>query len=137
MAEIVDTEAEPVIDPQTPRKAHRVSNPEDIDKEPDMTYRWERAEDQLDLYYGRIVARNFERVITWHVTGDNMLCHIDSEFAYNYADEQWEETHKFKHFFALTEDGRALEHEPDKMVVEYCQERVERCRDLRFEAFDF
>ena len=139
MTETIDPDAEPVIDPQTPRKAHRVSDTDDIDKDPEMTFRRVRADDAdaLDMLVGRIVARNFERVITWHFTDDNKLCHIDSEFAYNYADEQWEETHKFSHYFALTPDGDALEHEPGMTVAEYCEQKVERCRDLRFEAFDF
>jgi hypothetical protein len=136
MTEIADTD-EPVIDPETPREAHRVRDAENIDKEPDVTFQWERGEDKLDLYYGRIVARNFERVITWHVTEDNKLCHIDSEFAYNYADEQWEKTHSFSHYFDLTPDGNAVAYSPEATLIDYCQERVERCRELRFDAFDF
>lgn len=140
MSEPIDPDAEPVIDPETPRKAHRVSDTENIDKDPEMTFRRVRADndaDANDMFVGRIVARNFERVITWHFTDDNKLCHIDSEFAYNYADECWTETHKFSHYFALTPDGNALEHEPGTPVAEYCEQKVERCRDLRFEAFDF
>lgn len=136
-AATIDTDAEPVIDAQKPAAAHRVSDRNTIEKDPNMIFRRVRAGNKLDMFVARIVARNFEVVETWKLTGNGTLHNVKTEWAYNYSTGRWEQKHTFDHEFSLTSDGHSLEHEPDKTLAEYCRERAEKTVELRFQAFEF